>query len=205
MSSLQEQVEKLIKHGNAKFGLNETTLRGIIDNATTGGTEGKSLFAQRVDNSLTEVYAKDLEGITTIGMYAFQWCQNLTTVELPNSITSIGTYAFYCCRVLKSVTLSNKLVNIYTYAFYDCRKLPKITLPSTVKRIDTRSFYDCAALTEMTILATVPPTLVNTNAISSSTTTIYIPHGTLSAYQSATNWSSFADKFVELNQDGSKP
>ena len=57
----------------------------------------------------------------------------------------------------------------------------------------------------MTIQSTTPPTLSNTDAISTATTTIYIPYGTLSAYQSATNWSSFASKFVELNEDGSIP
>lgn len=34
----QTKTQKLIKYGNEKFGLNETTLRGIIDNASVGTT-----------------------------------------------------------------------------------------------------------------------------------------------------------------------
>ena len=83
-------------------------------------------------------------------------------------------------------------------AFWGCSSLTEITLPSGLLNIDAGAFEACDSLTEITILATTPPTLEYANAISSATTTIYIPAGTLSAYQSATNWSSFASKFVEL-------
>lgn len=36
--SLQVKTEKLIKYGNEKFNTNETTIRGIFDNASIGGT-----------------------------------------------------------------------------------------------------------------------------------------------------------------------
>ena len=83
--------------------------------------------------------------------------------------------------------------------------MTNVVIPENVSYINQQAFYECNSLSEMIIKSTTPPTLSNTNAISSATTTIYIPHGTLSAYQSATNWSSFASKFVELNADGSIP
>ena len=39
--NLQTKTEKLIKYGNEKFGLNETSLRGILDNAAAGGQGGQ--------------------------------------------------------------------------------------------------------------------------------------------------------------------
>lgn len=84
------------------------------------------------------------------------------------------------------------------YAFQRCIDLTSVEFPSILQTIGEYAFYYCSRLTTMTILATTPPTLTSTNAISTATTKIYIPAGTLSVYQSATNWSNFADKFEEL-------
>ena len=36
-------------------------------------------------------------GVTSIGNYAFYYCESLTSVSIPNSVTSIGNYAFSGC------------------------------------------------------------------------------------------------------------
>ena len=35
--------------------------------------------------------------VTTIGNSAFENCNSLTSIEIPNSVTTIGHYAFYYC------------------------------------------------------------------------------------------------------------
>ena len=42
--------------------------------------------------------------ITSIGMYAFRYCEELQTVELANGVVNIGAYAFDGCEKLKSIT-----------------------------------------------------------------------------------------------------
>ncbi len=42
-------------------------------------------------------------GVTSIGMYAFEGCTGLTSTEIPNSVTSIGEGAFSGCSGLTSV------------------------------------------------------------------------------------------------------
>lgn len=138
-------------------------------------------------------------GITKINNYTFNKCSSLPSITIPASVSSIGEYAFQYCYALTSVTILEGLTGLARGAFRYCTSLPNITIPSSVASIDRTVFNNCTALTEMTILATTPPTLTNKDAISDATTTIYIPAGTLSAYQTATNWSNFADKFVELS------
>ncbi len=41
--------------------------------------------------------------VTTIGDYAFAYCDALTSVTIPNSVTTIGEYAFAYCNALTSV------------------------------------------------------------------------------------------------------
>ena len=44
-----------------------------------------------------------MEGVTSIGQYAFYSCKGLTSITLPESLTSIGYGAFYYCTGLTSV------------------------------------------------------------------------------------------------------
>ncbi len=50
-------------------------------------------------------------------------CQNTT---IPNSVTSIGDYAFYYCDGLMSVTIPNSVTSIGKYAFCGCSNLTNV-------------------------------------------------------------------------------
>lgn len=134
-----------------------------------------SKLPQVVDKRVTSIYAADLAGATKIGERAFMGCANMTSFEFPNGIREIGQSAFYNC-------ISLSLIN---------------AIPSSVRKIAYQAFFG-TPLSEITLLSTTPPWLQGTNAISTATQTIYIPSGTLTAYQTATNWSAFSSKFVEL-------
>ena len=120
------------------------------------------------------------------------------TVRIPDSVVSIGNYAFsnsrYC--LASSIEL-NGVQTIGDNAFYNCTFTPdKITISDSIESIGKNAFAYISFLNEITILATTPPT-VGENIITKSIS-IYIPAGTLSAYQSASGWSDYASKFVEL-------
>ena len=142
-------------------------------------------------NALTSV---SFPNTTSLGAEAFRGCGSLTSVDLPN-VTSIGASTFYSCNRLTNIPLQ-KVTSIGRYAFYYCRGLTSVSLPK-VTSLSENAFYSCANLTSVTLPAT-PPTLENVNAFSSVSTTcvFHIPAGSLSAYQSATNWSTLIGQYT---------
>ena len=104
--------------------------------------------------------------VRTIGIYAFSYCENLTSITIPDNVTSIESGAFYCCRGLKkmeitgnvrtwgdyiangceeltTLTLKEGLESIGFGAFSGCRKLTSIDIPKSVKSIGDYSFAYC--------------------------------------------------------------
>lgn len=137
--------------------------------------------------------------VTTIGDRAFMSCSSLTSIEIPNGITSIESHTFQSCSSLENIILPNTLQNIRGNSFRFCTSLKSIVLPSSVTNIELQVFEGCTNLETITILATTPPTLSGIGAITinTSVTKIYIPEGTLDAYQSAENWSRLLEEISE--------
>ena len=65
----------------------------------------RNKIAQLAEESLTELTAEDLAGISTISNCAFYSCKSLTKVTIPNAITKIGNNAFDWCTNLKKIYL----------------------------------------------------------------------------------------------------
>ena len=99
-------------------------------------------------NSLTSVVIPD--SVTSIGNYAFAYCDSLTSVEIPDSVTSIGNYAFYYCNSLTSVVIGDSVTSIGNYAFYYCNSLTSVAIPDGVTSIGESAFESCYSLTSIT-------------------------------------------------------
>jgi hypothetical protein len=68
------------------------------------------------------------DGITSIGMNAFNNCTHLTSVTMPDSVTSIGASAFYGCTGLTSITIGSGVTSIQDSAFNGCTSLTAINV-----------------------------------------------------------------------------
>jgi BspA type Leucine rich repeat region (6 copies) len=66
--------------------------------------------------------------VTSIGIDAFQYHQNVTSVTITNNVISIGNGAYYACYGLANVTIGNSVTNIGNGVFYACVSLTNITV-----------------------------------------------------------------------------
>lgn len=161
----------------------------------------KTLFQACVDGSITEIAEGALADITYIRGGAFDGCSNYTIFYMPDTVTEYGnTYCWYAPTALTYFKISNNLTEIKNYFLSNAINLPTITIPASVASIGRGAFNNCSSLATMVMEGTTPPSLANTNAISTATTAIYVPDESVSTYQGATNWSSFASIIKPISE-----
>ena len=116
-------------------------------------------------------------GLESIEDGAFEGCENLASVALPDTVTNLGCWVFADCSALRSVVLPQGLKEIPDGLFYKCRRNGEkgdVTIPNTVTRIgryafarntrlmavelpngvveiDDYAFYGCKSLTNVVI------------------------------------------------------
>lgn len=133
----------------------EPGLRYVKQNGTYGADQGKSFRRVEVDvdqvrdyleDELISVTDIDLNGINTIGPYAFYGRTALMDVEIPEGVTNIGTYAFSGTGI-RNLVIPKNVINIGTYAFYKDVELQTVEIQG--KAANASIFRDCTSLTSV--------------------------------------------------------
>ena len=93
-------------------------------------TKDKKTLVQYPGGKSADIYLVP-DSVTTIGDYAFYYCDGLTSVDIPDSVTTIGERAFCYCDRLTSVEISDSVTTIGDYAFYWCKKLTDVYYAGT--------------------------------------------------------------------------
>ena len=90
--------------------------------------------------------------LTIIPGWAFQNC-SVNNLSLPTSITTIGLYAFSMCNNLTQVDWSanTNLTSLSSYVFWRCDNLNSVKLPRSVNSIGYGNFLSCYKLTEIIV------------------------------------------------------
>ena len=78
--------------------------------------------------------------VTRIGEAAFEWCTELTSATLPDSIVTIDDFAFRFCTSMTSVNIPYGVTTLGNQAFDAVKKLKSLTLPDSVTSIGDACF-----------------------------------------------------------------
>ena len=128
--------------GNLKY-----TVNADGQSVTVSGTSG-SPTQLTIESSISD---KDKNyTVTKIAMWAFNKCNSLTEVTIPNTVIEIDYQAFYYCPNLKKVTIHEGVKTIGQTAFIGCTQLTSITIPGTIKNMD-QAFSGNTALSHVTL------------------------------------------------------
>ena len=156
-----------ITKGNLKY-----TVNADGKSVTVSGTSGKPTQLT-IESSISDNGTNYT--VTKIATWAFNACNTLTEVTLPNTVDEIGYQAFFKCSNLTKVIIPEVLQN--RQAAFMLSQLTSITIPSTIKnmdaafpsnpklsqvtltngiyRISSSAFKDCTGLTEIKVPTSV--------------------------------------------------
>lgn len=132
--------------------------------------------------------------VTSIGDYAFMYCENLPSIDIPNTVASIGDNAFDGCSSFSKIEIPNSVLTIGEMAFQGCTNVTDLTIGSGVTQIGAKAFNYCNALNTVTCKGNTPPTMDNSNCFTSYgyQAKLLVPHASIEDYQSSNYWYKFA-------------
>lgn len=89
--------------------------------------------------------------VTSIGPYAFAGCNQLTSVQIPESVKEIRKDAFSNCDSLESILIPNSVIRIGNSAFCACSALVSVDIPNSVVSIGKYAFSRCTNLSTVSL------------------------------------------------------
>ena len=114
----------------------ETADTGTVGTLTYTLESDRAVITQCDENAEEVVIPSEIEGkpVLEIGEGAFQFCEKLTSVEIPDTVQTIGKNAFWSCHKLQDVTLPKNLVSVGDNCFRSCGLLEKLDIPETLQK-----------------------------------------------------------------------
>ena len=122
------------------------TSDGVLTISGTGAMEDYATYGENLPwaDHRSDIKAIVINnGVTSIGNWAFDNCQYVTSVSIPASVTSIGYYSFnYCSMTTLTFAENSSLETIGSFAF-NCAGLPSVTFPASLTSIGSHAFDGC--------------------------------------------------------------
>lgn len=135
--------------------------------------------------------------VTRIGSNAFYQCTSLASINIPDSVTTIDTHAFAWCTSLTSIIIPDSVTSIGSNVI-DSSGVKSMTVGSGVTYLGFCAFCNNELTESFTITAPNPPTIENCDWIFATQCPIYVPSGSVSAYQNDQCWSAYAAGIIPI-------
>ena len=136
-------------------------------------------------------------GITSLGLQSFALWQLATLLVLPTTLLTVGNQAFSGWSALLEILIPNSVTSIANNVFQTATACKKLTLGTSLATIGAGAFSSLTACDEIICLRTAPPVIQSTTFnLLKTTCVIKVPAASLTAYQTAANWSAHASKMV---------
>ena len=110
------------------------------------GEHRKAIF---YTENLQKIKFEENSQLKKIGNNAFENCDNLSKIVLPENVESVGEKAFYHCDLLEDVRLNNKLNSLSSNVFCSCKNLKQIEFLEGLTFICDGAFGNCYELQEI--------------------------------------------------------
>ena len=153
--------------------------------------------------------------VKSIHEYAFYSCDSLTSITIPKNVEHIDSYAFYNCSSLKYLYIEDSktyLTGDDRRQFDNCpieelylgrntmdidinlNNIKSLTIGNSVTNVDKYGTFN-SSLETITLMCSNPPVIARECFLSSNyvNSVVYVPQGTLTAYQTADVWKDFWD------------
>jgi hypothetical protein len=163
--------------------------KGVVD-------FGEAPFASCSELSHITINCKYVETL-------FKNYSQIDTVVIGDDAEVIRAHAFSNCAGLTNVTIGDKITTLTAYSFRYCSSLTDITIGSSITSIERDALNECTSLSNIYLKCTTPPTVKSNNFTTSHFlhTKVFVPRGTLQAYQAASVWKDFWN-IEEYDPDG---
>lgn len=115
--------------------------------------------------------------VTTIGEGAFQFCENVTSFEIPSTVTSIHKQAFAYCSAITSLEIPDVVQEIGDACFYWCESAKTIMLPTGLSSIPAMMATSCHSLESIELPVGITSIPNSAFAYCTSLTDVTIPDG----------------------------
>ncbi len=189
--------------------INDSTVEITSQNSSSpyysdGGPVGTLVIPDTVTNPNTGF----TYNVESIGSNAFNNCDNITMVQISNSVTSIEYGAFYNCDRLSNIDFGDTVISIGGSVFYRCYSLADIVFPESLRTIggeafrhsnitsvtfptalitvDETAFWECPNFSKAYFMDSLPP--YDNNFFTGFYANIYVPCQYVSSYQDAFFW-----------------